>query len=164
LLDRPVSGINRVVLPGETLDGPAIPDSFRESLRQYDATLLVTWNARRKRFVIEQCIEHLAATAEHTHVCRRQYVCMAQDDEDKSMLPLGDKVMDLIRARDVSRLGFGPEDTQKFIAKAAGEQAAHAADIEEKRAEIIRDGGKDNKIQLRKALHLIQQHSMEVNQ
>jgi hypothetical protein len=163
---KPVSGINRVVLPGETLDGPAVPDSFSQSLRQYDPTLLVTWNARRKRFVVEQCVEHLnpASATEHSHLCRRIYVVMAQDEEDQTMIPLGEKVMEMIRARDVTKLGFGPEDTAKFIKKATDEIVEHTAKVDKKCAEIVRDCRKDNKRQLRKAIHLMQQHSLEVNQ
>lgn len=158
-----VTPINRIVLPGQSHEGPAIPDSFRESLRQYDPNLMVAWNAIKKRFVIEQCVEHLAEGTAHTHICRRNYVAMAQDDEG-TMLPLGDKVMEMIKARDVAQAGYGPQDLDKFIADQKAIGAAERERLEKEQDKVLRYGSRHNRRQLLKAVHLMQQHSLEVNQ
>lgn len=158
-----VTPINRIVLPGQSHEGPAIPESFRESLRQYDPNLIVAWNTIKKRFVIEQCVEHLAEGTAHTHICRRNYVAIAQDDEGH-MLPLGDKVMEMIKARDVLNAGYGPDDLQKFLAdqKAAG--VAERERISKAQDDAIKHGSRFNRRQLLKAVSLMQNHSLEVNQ
>lgn len=158
-----VTPINRIVLPGQSHEGPAIPESFRESLRQYDPNLIVAWNTIKKRFVIEQCVEHLAEGTAHTHICRRNYVAIAQDDEGV-MIPLGDKVIDMIRARDVLNAGYGPGDLEKFIADQKALGTAERERLEKEQDAVLRYGSRHNRRQLLKAVHLMQQHSLEVNQ
>lgn len=158
-----VESINRIVLPGQPSEGPAIPESFLESLRQYDRSLLVAWNHIRKRFVIEQCTEHYADGNAHSHLCRRIFVLMAQDDEGV-MLPLGDRVMDKIRAADVSKAGYGPNDLAKFLADQKLVLKKDHDDREAAMADAVRHGSKLNRRQLLKAIHLMQQHNLTVNQ
>lgn len=155
--------INRILVPGQTSEAPAIPDGFREKLRRYDPSLCISWNTFRKRFVIEQCIQHNAAGPEHTHVCNRIYVCIAQDP-DGCMMPLGDRVMNMIAARDVQKAGYGPNDLQRFIADNRAKRREHSERIDKQMNETIREATKDGRRQLLKAAHLIQQHNLEVNQ
>jgi hypothetical protein len=155
--------INRIVLPGQPSEGPAIPESFVAQLRQYDPTLLVAWNGIRKRFVIEKCDQHLSGVEAHTHLCRRSFVVMAQDD-DGVMMPLGDRVMDKIRAADVTNAGYGPDDLARFLADQKAVFKKYREDIDAKSADAIRHGSRINKRQLLKAIHLIQQHDLRVNQ
>lgn len=158
-----VEPINRILVPGQTGESPAIPDGFRERLRALDPDLCVAWNYVKKRFVIEQCVKHLSGTAEHTHVCDRLYVLMVQD-EDGCMMPLGEKVIEMVKARDVARLGYGPNDLSRFQRdiKAAAKQEIERR--QEAGAEVIRYGSRHNRRQLLKAIHLIQNHSLDVNQ
>ena len=155
--------INRIVLPGASSEAPAVPEGFREKLRQYDPSLLVSWNTFRKRFVIEQCIQHLAPTAEHTHICRRIYVLLVQDGEG-CMMPLGEKVMEMIAARDTQKAGYGPNDLARFIADSRKKRREHYDAIDRHMNQTMHDATKDGRRQLLKAAHLIQQHSLEVNQ
>ena len=155
--------INRIVLPGQPSEGPAIPESFIAQLRQYDSTLLVAWNSIKNRFVIEKCDEHYAEGPAHSHLCRRSYVLMAQDDEGV-MLPLGDHVMDKIRAADVTRAGYGPDDLAKFLADQKAVLKKDHEDRDKKMRDAVRHGSKLNRRQLLRAIHLIQQHNLTVNQ
>lgn len=158
-----VEAINRIVLPGQrSQEGPAIPESFRAQLRQYDPDLLVAWNHIKKRFVIEQCVQH-AGGPEHTHVCGRNFVVLAQDD-DGVMLPLGDRVMEKIKAADVTRAGYGPEDLAKFLKDQKAVLAADRKDREQKSRDAVTHGSRFNRRQLLKAKHLIDQHNLTVNQ
>jgi hypothetical protein len=157
-----VESINRIVLPGQTLEGPAIPESFLLQLRQYDPSLLVAWNQIKKRFVIEQCVQHLSPGPEHSHVCNRNFVVMAQDDEGV-MLPLGDAVMDKIKAADVSRAGFGPDDLEAFLKSQKKILKADQENREKKVDDAFKHGSRFNKRQLLKAKHLIDQHDLRPN-
>lgn len=156
--------VNRVVLVGNSQGGaPAVSDAFRQMLRGYDPDLLVSWNSLKRRFVIEQCVRHYAATSEHTHVCQRLYVLMAQD-EAGVMVPLGEKVMDMIREKDTRKAGYGPGDLARFLRDQRRVIEADREDRSKKMGEVIRYGSRHNRAQLRKALHLIQQHDLRVNQ
>jgi len=158
-----VEPVNRVVLVGGDSAAPNVPESFRESLRAYDPDLLVSWNPFKRRFVIEQCVRHYAPTSEHTHVCQRLYVCMAQDD-DGTMIPLGDRVIEMVKAKDTRRAGYGPQDLARFLRNQREIIQKDREERERKMGEVIREGSRDNRRQLRKALHLIQQHDLRVNQ
>lgn len=157
-------GINRIVLPGQTApDGPAVPDWFRERLRQYDSSLLVSWSRLKRRFVIEQCVRHYPDPAgNHTFTCGRVYVLLAQDPEG-AMMPLGERVLEMIRERDVEKAGYGPHDLTRFLKDQhlIGEKAA--AESEKAQQDVIRYGARHNRRQLLKAVHLIQQHNMTPN-
>lgn len=154
--------INRIVLPGEQTEAPAIPESFREMLRKYDPDLLISWNTFRKRFVIEQCVQHLSGRPEHTHICRRNYVVIVQDGEG-SMVPLGEGVIQMIAERDNQRRGYGPQDLARFIRDRREERDSVTRKGYDAGRDAIKHATRDGRRQLLKAAHLIQQHSLEVN-
>ena len=69
----------------------------------------------------------------------------------------------MIKARDVSRLGYGPNDLSRF--QKTIREAAHA-EIERRRTEgdkVIRYGSRHNRRQLLKAISLMQQHNLSPN-
>lgn len=142
---------------------PSIPENFRTALRALDPSLLVTWNPGKRRFVIEQCVQHLAPTTEHTHLCGRVYVYLVQDPEG-NMMGLGDAVLQEIRRRDVSRSGYGPDDLQKWTRDMQTQLDAARERIEKQQADSVHHASRFNRRQLLRAIHLMQQHSMQVNQ
>lgn len=154
--------INRILLPGQQSEAPSVPEGFREKLRQYDPTLCVSWNTFKKRFVIEQCVRHNSDTAEHTHVCLRNYVLLVQDPEG-CMLGLGEKVIEMIAQRDVTKAGYGPDDLDRFIRDMRNKRQEHYQKTERKMDQVIGEGARDNRRQLLKAVHLIQQHNLTPN-
>lgn len=149
-------------MPGQTGEAPAIPDGFRERLRQIDPALCIAWNSIKKRFVIEQCVRHFAGGTEHTHVCDRLYVLIVQDDEG-CMMPLGEKVFEMIKARDVSRAGYGPEDLARFQRESRERGKGEKLRLEKAGEEQIRYASRFNRPQLQRAIHLIQQHNLTAN-
>lgn len=86
------------------------------------------------------------------------------ESEDHGYAPLADRVLEEIKARDVSKAGYGPEDWQRFCADMDRIDQANRSQIETKMAETVKECSKDNRRQLRKAIHLMQQHSLAVNQ
>jgi hypothetical protein len=141
---------------------PSIPESFVRSLREYDPTLHIQWNKLRKRFVIVKCAKHFSPTPEHNHACQNEYVCLAQTDEGE-MLPLGDRVMDIIRARDVTRLGYGPGDAEKFCKVAADADEQNRKRIERAQVSAMKYAGRHNRRQLAKAARLMMQEGVTVS-
>lgn len=156
--------VNLIVLPGRSADGsPRVSEDFAQRLRQYDRSLLVTWNTRVRRFVITQCVEHHASGYEHSHLCRQIPVVTVQDS-DGHMMPLGESVIQMIRAADNEKKGYGPHDLAKFCADKQRELEDERAGMEKEQEAVIRYGSRHNRRQLMQAIHLIQQHNLTPNQ
>lgn len=88
---------------------------------------------------------------------------MAQDDEGV-MMPLGDKVMDKIRAADVTKAGYGPNDLAKFLADQKAVLKKDRDEREKAMDDAVHHGSRLNRRQLLRAIHLMQQHNLTVNQ
>lgn len=158
---RPPESKNRIITISSA--APAIPEGFIRSLRAYDPSLHIQWHKPRHRFVIVKCMEHFAPRPEHDHTCRNEYVCLAQDETTREMIPLGDKVMDIIRARDVTRLGYGPGDAEKFCKVAADADEDNRKRIERAQVSAMRYAGRHNRSQLAKAAHLMMKEGVTVS-
>lgn len=142
---------DRITLITNDFSGPAIPEKFLSDLKALDPTLLVRWNDRRRRFVIEQCTRHNAGP-EHTHLCERIYVLLVQDPEG-GMMGLHSGVLDTIRARDVTKAGYGPDSLKKFTQNAQDVDDANRKTIERKQREAVKACSADNRRQLLKAFN-----------
>lgn len=144
---------------------PAISAEFKARLKAFDPLLCVSWNRLRRRFVIEQCIAHHAPTSEHSHLCERIYVLLVESPEG-TMLGLGDHVFTELRARDVRNAGY-TEDArgrENFLRDAANACERSQRKIEADQADAVRHCSRSNRRQLSRAIHLMQQHSLNVNQ
>lgn len=143
-------------------EAPKIPPGFAGRLERLDPSLLLFWNPRKRKWVVEQCVHHYAPTAAHSHLCERIYVWMVQSEQGDPM-PLGDHVLDKLRAIDLQRQGFGPGDREKFIRGLNAEQL----ELERKRdaeiADIMRHNSRLNRAQLAQAWTLIQRHDLRPN-
>ena len=142
---------DKITLVTNDYSGPAIPEQFERNLRAYDPTLLVRWNYKKMRFVIEQCVEH-HGPAEHNHLCARIYVLLCQDPEG-CMMSLGDAVMNMLRVRDVSKAGYGPNDLKQWIGDANAKDEAVRAGIEKKQAEAVKHASSYGRRQLIRAFN-----------
>lgn len=138
---------DRIKIIGGGSEGPAIPESFVRQLREYDRTLLVQWNPVKNRFVVQQCIKHHAPTEAHNHLCERIYVFLCQDSEG-CMMGLGDAVMNAIKARDVTKAGYGPEHLQKWIDDRTEEDMKNRERIAVRQADVIRHCSRFNRRQI----------------
>ena len=153
--------MDRIQIIGDTT--PAISQGFRDKLRAQDPTLTVSWNWKKRRFVIEQCVRHHASTAEHNHLCERIYVLLVQDP-DGGMLALGDHVLEEIRRRDIHRAGYGPNDLGRFTRDMQAKLEDHQQKIDAAQADAVHHASRVNRRQLLRAISMMQNHSLEVNQ
>ena len=148
-------------------DGPkTAPESFLKCLKAFDPSLYVEYNPIRHRWVIEQCIEHFAPTAQHSHVCRRIYVWLLEDPEGNYLgLEHVDRIFEELARRDTTRAGYepGPEGLKKFIADA---DYALKRDQEKRDAqmkELPRLCRKDNWLSMSRLKLMLQKHSLRPN-
>jgi len=145
---------DRITLVTNDFSGPKIPEKFLSDLKDLDPTLLVRWNDRKRRFTIEQCTRHHASPEGHNYLCERIYVLLVQDPEG-GMMGLGDAVLDMIRARDVTKVGYGPERLRKFQLDMQRIDEENRALIDRKQTEAIKACSRDNRRQLLKAFRLL---------
>jgi hypothetical protein len=142
-----------LILP-ESMDAPSIPDYFMRGLREIDPCLVVYWNNFRKRFILDRCINPDPHT--HNPSCERVNVTIVQDPEGGYMGP-NDRTLDWIKAHDSWTI-YGTLENQRRARENA------KADFETKRVASAREGYKeamlDDRVQINRALHLIQQHDV----
>lgn len=142
-----------------------VSDEFLRHLRNIDPTLLVSWNPRRERHQIEQCIGRCQGKMEsgifkHFHTCDRIFVWLVES-EDGTRLPLGDKVLDKLKSMDTSRkYGVGPDALAKYQKDSAEEERKRAEKIAADTREIARLSTKDNKRQFKRVIDLIRRHDV----
>lgn len=155
---------------------PSIPPEFQATLQQFDKDLLLAWHhppawpkSRPGMWKIEQCIEHhgsfaLDGNPQHDHTCRRSYVWMVRD-EDGVAMPLGDAVIDHLRAMRAhsESYGSGERALRNFIAASNRLDDDLENKREERRKEIMDYNGRLNRRQLNQAHDLIQRHDMRPN-
>lgn len=165
-----------IIVCGE--DTPSRPTIFEERLQAFDKDLLVIWHRpptqpRHKpgRWKIEQCIEHLSGLTkengmpEHTHVCRRIYVMMVQDDEGTA-LPLGEHVIEKLRAMRAYSESFGGE-TERGLKNFIHHSNNLDKEMEQKREisreDITQHNRKFNRVSFNRAWNMIERHNLEPN-
>lgn len=145
---------DKITLVTNDFTGPAIPEQFLRDLRSYDPSLHVEWNCKKMRFVIQQCIKHHAPTSTHNHLCERIYVLLVEDSEH-CMMALGSGVMERIRARDVSRAGYGPDDRERWIADRNAEEQKAQEKIKADQRDVVRHCSRDGRRQLLRAFNAL---------
>lgn len=138
---------DQITLVTDDFTGPSVPENFLRNLQTYDPSLLVRWNHKKMRFVIEQCTRHYAQGVGHNHLCERIYVMLVQDP-DGCMMSLGDAVIEQIKKRDVTKQGYGPEGLARWTADRAREDAEVRADIERKQDDAIKHCSRFSRRQL----------------
>ncbi len=140
---------------------PRASEEFQTRLRRFDPTLLVSWNPRRGKWVIEQCVGHHGG-AGHSHLCERIYVWMVQTEKGDPM-PLGDHVLQKLASIDNAKRGFGPEHREAFIRSLNDEQLELDRKREAEIEDVFHHNSRFNRPQLAKAWNLIQRHDLRVN-
>jgi hypothetical protein len=117
-----------LIVPAHVIENREPPKEFVKRLQLiFGRDLHVTWHVMKKRFVIEQCIEHCGSRAEsadgvvvHTHLCRRVYVWLVRDEATNEYMPLGDRVIAKLQEMETYRkYGTGPEALARFRAESA---------------------------------------------
>jgi hypothetical protein len=146
--------MDKITLVTDDFSGPKVSEKFLADLKRYDSTLLVRWNYKKMRFVIEQCIRHHAPTAEHSHICERIYVLLVQDS-DGGMMALHSGVIEQIKARDVTQAGYGPNDVHKFIADANEIERKAREKIDRDQSDAVRHCSRDGRAQVIRAFNML---------
>jgi hypothetical protein len=137
-----------------------VPDWFVARLRDTDPNLIVYFNHRKQRWIIDRCYrDGEFKTIPHTHdpSCPRTNVMVVRDENDGYM-PLCDAVIDQLRAKDAWTMHGSLENYKAF--NRAKEDATQAA-IDKAVKDLYDDAGKDDKRQLTRAFDLIQRHDVD---
>lgn len=144
---------DKILLVGDDHLEPS--DEFKAKLKAFDPDLCVSWSRTKHRFVIEQCVEHCSATSEHTHLCRKVYVWMVQD-EDKCMTPLGEHVFDKLKQMRANTESFGgatERGLRNFKQYTDGIDEERKAKEEAAMREVARLNSLDNRVQNQQGAH-----------
>lgn len=133
------------------------PTEFLKRLEAFDPTLTVVWNTRKGCWVIEQCIEHLAAGRAHTHLCRRIYVWLMPQG---MVLENDAAIFEELARRDTRRAGYepGPKGLEAFKADMEYLRQRDEAKREAALVELPRLARKDNFLSMNRAQLLIEKH------
>lgn len=144
-----------------------VPEGFLARLREFDPALTAAWNARRQRFVIEQCVKHHAPTEHHTHVCERVYVWLVQTEDGPGggflSLDNVDHILRKLASIDLRRQGYGPEDHGRFCSDRQYELEKEREKAESAAKELPRLARKDNWLSMNRAMLLLEKHGLRVN-
>lgn len=139
-----------LILPAQ-MDGPSVPAYFMESLRHIDPQLTCYWNRFRNRFVIDRKTE----TGQTTNVL------IVEAPDGAFMMP-NDRALDQLRSMDAWS-NYGGNDEAALLRMRRKHEIAkeeHDAKILESSRENYKHGMLDDRAQINKALHLIQQHDV----
>lgn len=156
---------------------PSFSEDFNRRLQALDQDLIVAWHLpphmRHKpgRWKIEMCVRHHPGELwpdgrlKHSHLCDRSYVWMVQDDEG-TPLPLGDHVLDKLRAMRAYSESFGGQTERgrrNFIEHSNSIDANLATKREEASADVVEHNRRSNRVQFNKLLQLVERHDMRPN-
>jgi hypothetical protein len=139
------------------------PEDFKARLRAFDPDLLVTYDLRRHRWKIEQCVLHLAPGAEHSHVCDRVYVWLVQSSEgDFVGLDNWDRIREQLRSMDTRAQGFSPDEKglERYRAALAyeGERAREKRESEMRKLPGLM--WRDNKLTRNRLIRELDKHGI----
>lgn len=139
-----------------------VPDYFSRGLRALDPNLIVYFNVRRQRWIIDRCTRgglHNAALHAHTPECPKTNVLVVQDEGQ--YMPLCDAVLDELRGMD----SWSHKTADQFVLHHENALAADEAKRSAAIDTVFREASKDNRRQLLKAYDLTQIHDVHrVNQ
>lgn len=131
-----LSQFGSLVVPQHYIDGQGVSQSFVKQMQSiFGKDLHASWHAKKRRFIIEQCVEHYRTTAVnadgvviHDHTCRRSYVWLVRDEATDEFMPLGDRVIQKLHEMETYRqFGTGPEALKRFQAWSAATDQEQAA-------------------------------------
>lgn len=148
--------------PKHTSAAPTIPDWFMTALRHIDPALFVLWNPNRGRWIIARCIRGDNTThGEHDQkVCAQTLVLVVESELYGGYVPLTEGTLDKLRSMDQWTKFKSAEEMQAAL---NDEETKQREKIDRDMREDIEHCGKDGRVQLNRAHHLIQQHNLTVN-
>jgi hypothetical protein len=153
-----------IQLVGE--DGCSVPDWFKRRLNDIDRALVCYYNPFQQQFCIDRCTKGSDCLSSDHLSCEKTNVMLFPH--------IGEAVIEKLKSMD-SWSNFGVKGQADALAMINGqltdsllrarrkhedEKAAHDAKVREDSRENHLLVARDNRVQLNKALHLIQQHDM----
>lgn len=140
---------------------PEIPKWFLRQLREIDKGLVIYWNRFRGRFIIDRCIHANEHIGECTVSCERTNVMIVESQEGGYMPP-NERVIEKIKSIDAwTKYGAGEAGLMRQRKERENAKAEH----DQKQIEDAKDNYKramlEDRAQINKARHLIQQHDLE---
>lgn len=155
--------MSNLIIPHYLANSRTAPEWFKTSLYDIDPSLIVYFNHMRGRWIIDRCTaggeKH---TANHTHnpSCPTTNVKVVQD-EAGDYSPLGTDVLDWLRAHDTWNQ---TKTADQLVIELRNKDEAYQAKLKEDRRDNTHHRTMDNKRQLLKMKHLMDQHNLEINQ
>lgn len=142
-----------IVLVGS--EATQIPDWFRRRLKDIDRALVVYYNPLRSFFCIDRCVKGSDCLSEKHIECTKTNVLVFPH--------IGESALEKLKSMDAwtktNALGGDDEAALlKFRKEHEDAKAEYDANLREKAKQNWRDGLREDRVQLNKALHLIQQH------
>jgi hypothetical protein len=141
-----------IYLVGE--DGRSVPDWFRRGLRNIDSALVCYYNRFQNQFCIDRCVHGSDCQAADHVSCQKTSVHIFEH--------MSETVLDTIRGMDAwtkygdsGELGLLRQRKERENAKAEWDAKAQ----EDSKA-VWRDGFRDDRVQVNKLVHLLQQHDV----
>ena len=141
-----------IYLVGE--DARSVPDWFKRGLRNIDPALVCYYNRFQNHFCIDRCV-HGSDCPSSDHIsCQKASVHVFEH--------MSESVLDKIRSMDAwTKYGDNGETglmrQRKERENAKAEWDAKAA---EDAKQVWRDGFRDDRVQINKLVHLLQQHDV----
>jgi hypothetical protein len=150
-----------LILPKHVLDVRTPPDWFTRGLKDIDRALFVVWNPNRKLWVIARCLRDDNNLHEHDpKMCAQTLVLIVESEMFGGYAPLTERVLDKLRSMDMwQKHGSWENMTAETEAKEERQQAK----IKQDQKEDIEHCSRDNRVQVNKMVHLIQQHDLRLN-
>jgi hypothetical protein len=145
------------LLVPRSIYGPRSPDAaFVLRLKAFDASLVVYFNPHKGRWVIDRCIH--GAECSHSGHCERVNAMVVETPE-KGYMPLGDRVFEELRKRDMWRYS-SPEQIQVLQDNERDEQNAK---IEKSIRDDWNSAIREDRPQLNKLRTILQTHDLRLN-
>lgn len=131
-----------------------VPDWFKTRLRHIDPALVCYFNPFKRQFVIDRCI--------HGQDCLLSDHSFCQKTTVKLIPHITEGALDDLKGMD-AWTNFGGNDEAallRFRRDHENKKAEWDAKQEEKGRELMRDGLREDRVQINKALALIQRHDV----
>lgn len=141
------------------------PEDFKAKLRAFDPDLVITYDLRRQRWKIEQCVVHWAPGVEHSHVCDRVYVWLVQSPEgDYLSLDNWELIREKLRSIDTRAQGYSPDEKglERYRADRAYEGELAERKRESDMAQVPRLYWKDNWLTRNRLIRQLDKHGIDV--
>jgi hypothetical protein len=155
--------MSNLIIPRHLAQDRAIPDWFTRGLHDIDPSLIVYFNHLRGRWIIDRCTaggEKHTANHAHTAQCTTTNVRVVQDEAGEYM-PLCPDVLDWLRAHDCWNQ---TKTAEQLVTELRNKDEAYQEKLKQDRRDNTHHRTMDNKRQLLKMKHLMDQHNLEVNQ